>query len=110
MNSSCYVVLGDHVTNPGGYGIWGFEVLSEKIDFFFFFLFFFKVTGPQGNRVHESTTKDSEKFEFRAYRRGLYTFCFHGPSLTPEQLTFYIHVGHIPGIQDLAQDGRPLSL
>jgi hypothetical protein len=30
--------------------------------------------------------------------------------LAPEQLTFYIHVGHIPGIQDLAQDGRPLSL
>ncbi|CAK9192334.1 unnamed protein product [Sphagnum jensenii] len=62
------------------------------------------VTGPQGNRVHASTTKDSEKFEFRANRRGLYTFCFHSRSLAPEQLTFYIHVGHIPGIQDLAQD------
>jgi hypothetical protein len=36
VNSSCYVVLGDHVTNPGGYGIWGFEVSSEKIDSFFF--------------------------------------------------------------------------
>jgi hypothetical protein len=34
VNSSCYVVLCDHVANPGGYGIWGFEVLSEKIDLF----------------------------------------------------------------------------
>ncbi len=67
------------------------------------------MTGPQGNKVHSSTTKEAEQFEFRAPRRGLYKFCFHNPSLAPEDLTFYIHVGHIPGIQDLAQDGRNLS-
>jgi hypothetical protein len=47
VNSSCYVVLGDHVTNPGGYGIWGFEVLSEKIGFFFF-LQGHRAAGQQG--------------------------------------------------------------
>ncbi|CAM6025463.1 unnamed protein product [Sphagnum balticum] len=62
------------------------------------------VTGPQGNKVHSSTNKEAEQFEFRAPRRGLYKFCFHNSALAPEDLTFYIHVGHIPGIQDFAQD------
>jgi len=50
VNSSCYVILCDHVANPGGYGIWGFEVLSEKLTFFIFFVYLQgdRAAGQQG--------------------------------------------------------------
>jgi len=62
------------------------------------------VTGPDGRTVHTASTNDGEKFEFFAHRRGRYKFCFNNPLSAPEQVTFYIHVGHIPGIEDLARD------
>lgn len=37
---------------------------------------------------------------------GIYKFCFHNPASTPETVSFYIHVGHIPNEHDLAKDGQ----
>lgn len=34
----------------------------------------------------------------------MYKFCFHNPYSTPETVSFYIHVGHIPSEHDLAKD------
>lgn len=65
-----------------------------------------QVTGPDGHAVHNTNTIDGEKFEFVARHRGRYKFCFHNPLSAPEQVTFYIHVGHVPGIEDLAKDGE----
>ncbi|KAH0891815.1 LOW QUALITY PROTEIN: hypothetical protein HID58_054244, partial [Brassica napus] len=39
-----------------------------------------------------------------APRSGMYKFCFHNPYSTPETVSFYIHVGHIPNEHDLAKD------
>ncbi|KAG0561880.1 hypothetical protein KC19_9G100200 [Ceratodon purpureus] len=62
------------------------------------------VTGPDGRNVHNTNTIDGEQFEFIAHHKGRYKFCFHNPLSAPEQVTFYIHVGHVPGVEDLAKD------
>jgi hypothetical protein len=62
------------------------------------------VTGPDGHSVYNTNTIDGQKFEFVAHHRGRYKFCFHNPLSAPEQVTFYIHVGHVPGVEDLAKD------
>lgn len=47
-----------------------------------------------------------EKFDFKAPESGNYQFCFRNPSSTPETVSFYIHVGHIPNESDLAKHGH----
>ncbi|KAH7293532.1 hypothetical protein KP509_28G029500 [Ceratopteris richardii] len=51
---------------------------------------------------HQGTA--GNKFEFRAPRKGPYKFCFHNKGGTPENIAFYVHVGHIPNYHDLAKD------
>ncbi|KAK1309850.1 Transmembrane emp24 domain-containing protein p24beta3 [Acorus calamus] len=62
------------------------------------------VTSPAGNTVHSTKGTSGDKFEFKAPRSGMYKFCFHNPHATPETVSFYIHVGHIPNEHDLAKD------
>ncbi|KAA8527647.1 hypothetical protein F0562_034958 [Nyssa sinensis] len=62
------------------------------------------VTSPGGNTVYTLKGTAGEKFEFKAPRSGMYKFCFHNPYSTPETVSFYIHVGHIPNEHDLAKD------
>ncbi|KAG1368689.1 putative transmembrane emp24 domain-containing protein p24beta3-like [Cocos nucifera] len=62
------------------------------------------VTSPGGNTVHSLKGTSGDKFEFKAPQAGMYKFCFHNPDRTPETVSFYIHVGHIPNEQDLAKD------
>ncbi|KAJ7954831.1 Transmembrane emp24 domain-containing protein [Quillaja saponaria] len=62
------------------------------------------VTSPAGNTVHTSKGTSGDKFDFKAPRSGMYKFCFHNPYSTPETVSFYIHVGHIPNEHDLAKD------
>ncbi|KAK1270776.1 Transmembrane emp24 domain-containing protein p24beta3 [Acorus gramineus] len=62
------------------------------------------VTSPAGNTVHSMKGTSGDKFEFKAPRSGMYKFCFHNPHATPETVSFYIHVGHIPNEHDLAKD------
>ncbi|XP_042516953.1 transmembrane emp24 domain-containing protein p24beta3-like [Macadamia integrifolia] len=62
------------------------------------------VTSPGGNIVHTLKGSSGDKFEFKAPRSGMYKFCFHNPHLTPETVSFYIHIGHIPNEHDLAKD------
>lgn len=64
-----------------------------------------QVTSPGGNTVHTLKGTSGDKFEFKAPRSGMYKFCFHNPYSTPETVSFYIHVGHIPSEHDLAKDG-----
>ncbi|KAE8663489.1 Transmembrane emp24 domain-containing protein p24beta3 [Hibiscus syriacus] len=64
----------------------------------------FTVTSPGGNTVHSSKGTSGDKFEFKAPRSGMYKFCFHNPYSTPESVSFYIHIGHIPTEHDLAKD------
>ncbi|OMO85563.1 hypothetical protein COLO4_21572 [Corchorus olitorius] len=64
----------------------------------------FDVTSPGGNTVHSLKGTSGDKFEFKAPRSGMYKFCFHNPYSTPETVSFYIHVGHIPTEHDLAKD------
>ncbi|XP_010279262.1 PREDICTED: transmembrane emp24 domain-containing protein p24beta3 [Nelumbo nucifera] len=62
------------------------------------------VTSPAGNTVHTLKGTSGDKFEFKAPRSGMYKFCFHNPYSTPETVSFYIHVGHIPNEHNLAKD------
>ncbi|KAL0701879.1 hypothetical protein Bca4012_058001 [Brassica carinata] len=62
------------------------------------------VTSPAGNIVHTLKGTSGDKFEFKAPRSGMYKFCFHHPYSTPETVSFYIHVGHIPNEHELAKD------
>ncbi|KAJ0093929.1 hypothetical protein Patl1_25288 [Pistacia atlantica] len=64
----------------------------------------FTVTSPAGNVVHTLTGTSGDKFEFKAPRSGMYKFCFRNPYSTPETVSFYIHVGHIPNEHNLAKD------
>ncbi|KAL6548363.1 hypothetical protein OROGR_008784 [Orobanche gracilis] len=64
----------------------------------------FTVTSPAGNNVHTLKGTSGDKFEFKAPKSGMYKFCFHNPYSTPETVSFYIHVGHIPTDHDLAKD------
>ncbi|KAB5537886.1 hypothetical protein DKX38_015419 [Salix brachista] len=64
----------------------------------------FTVTSPGDNTVHSIKGTSGDKFEFKAPRSGMYKFCFHNPYSTPETVSFYIHVGHIPSEHDLAKD------
>ncbi|XP_073046929.1 transmembrane emp24 domain-containing protein p24beta3-like [Primulina eburnea] len=64
----------------------------------------FTVTSPAGNVVNSLKGKSGDKFEFKAPSSGMYKFCFHNPHSTPESVSFYIHVGHIPTEHDLAKD------
>ncbi|XP_065863233.1 transmembrane emp24 domain-containing protein p24beta3 [Euphorbia lathyris] len=64
----------------------------------------FSVTSPANNLVHTIKGTSGDKFDFKAPRSGMYKFCFHNPYSTPETVSFYIHVGHIPNEHDLAKD------
>ncbi|KAK3193693.1 hypothetical protein Dsin_025003 [Dipteronia sinensis] len=72
----------------------------------------FTVTSSQGNIVHSLKGTSGDKFEFKAPSSGIYQFCFKNPSSTPEAVSFYIRVGHIPNEQDLAKDEHlnPISV
>nr|XP_019706697.1 transmembrane emp24 domain-containing protein p24beta3 isoform X2 [Elaeis guineensis] len=64
------------------------------------------VTSPGGNTVHSMKGTSGDKFEFKAPQAGMYKFCFHNPDRTPETVSFYVHVGHIPNEHDLAKDAN----
>ncbi|RVW55855.1 Transmembrane emp24 domain-containing protein p24beta3 [Vitis vinifera] len=65
---------------------------------------FLLVTSPAGNTVHTLKGTSGDKFEFKAPRSGMYKFCFQNSYATPETVSFYIHVGHIPNEHNLAKD------
>lgn len=73
--------------------------------FVFLFLIYLQVTGPTGGTMMTAKASGGQKFSFRAGRRGHYKFCFHNPTSAPEDISFSIHVGHIPVASDVAKDG-----
>lgn len=60
---------------------------------------------PGGSIVSSIKGTSGDKFKFKASKSGIYKFCFRNPASTPETVSFYIHVGHIPNEHDLAKDG-----
>ncbi|XP_047337030.1 transmembrane emp24 domain-containing protein p24beta3-like [Impatiens glandulifera] len=64
----------------------------------------FSVTSSAGNVIYTIKGTSGDKFEIKAPRNGMYKFCFKNPYSTPETVSFYIHVGHIPNQHDLAKD------
>ncbi|KAL6214649.1 hypothetical protein ACLB2K_014081 [Fragaria x ananassa] len=72
----------------------------------------FTVTSPGGSTVLSLKGTSGDKFELKAPQKGIYKFCFRNPSSSPETVSFYIHVGHIPNELDLAQDEHmdPLNI
>ncbi|XP_054804138.1 transmembrane emp24 domain-containing protein p24beta3-like [Prosopis cineraria] len=63
----------------------------------------FTATSPNGHLLYALKGTSGDKFEFKARESGIYNFCFKNPSSTPETVSFYIHVGHIPNESDLAK-------
>lgn len=70
------------------------------------FAWFMQVKTPGGTTVFSLKGTSGDKFEFKAPQSGIYKFCFRNPVSTPETVSFYIHVGHIPNEHDLAKDGE----
>ncbi|KAE8805284.1 Transmembrane emp24 domain-containing protein p24beta3 [Hordeum vulgare] len=68
------------------------------------------VTSPGGNTIHTSKGKSSDNIEFKAPSGGIYKFCFHNPCGAPETVSFYIHIGRIPNVHNLAKYGHNLVL
>ncbi|KAL3695277.1 hypothetical protein R1sor_009353 [Riccia sorocarpa] len=68
------------------------------------------VTGPAGGTVTTLRSSVGDKFEFRAHRRGHYKFCFNNPTSIAEQISFSIHVGHIPQATEVAKDEHVFPL
>ncbi|XP_075477492.1 transmembrane emp24 domain-containing protein p24beta3-like [Primulina tabacum] len=64
----------------------------------------FTVTSPDADTVHALKGTAGDKFEFKAPKSGMYKFCFHNPYSTPETVSFYIHVGHVPNEHNIAKD------
>ncbi|KAL6271557.1 transmembrane emp24 domain-containing protein p24beta3-like [Prunus yedoensis var. nudiflora] len=72
----------------------------------------FTAMTPAGTTVFSLKGTSGDKFEFKAPQSGIYKFCFRNPVSTPETVSFYIHVGHIPNEHDLAKDEHmdPLNI
>ncbi|KAM7257609.1 hypothetical protein ACFE04_013350 [Oxalis oulophora] len=72
----------------------------------------FSVLSPTDNVIHMVKGTSGDKFELKSLKSGMYKFCFKNPSPTPETISFYIHVGHIPKEYELAQDEHmdPLNI
>ncbi|KAI9080357.1 hypothetical protein K1719_037751 [Acacia pycnantha] len=63
----------------------------------------FTATSPDGVLMYALKDTSGDKFEFKARESGIYNFCFKNPSSTPETVSFYIHVGHIPNESGFAK-------
>lgn len=87
-----------------------FNIVAVHSNFFILISAVMQATSPGDNTVHTVKGTSGDKFEFKAPRSGMYKFCFHNPYATPETVSFYIHVGHIPSEHDLAKDGLLISL
>ncbi|WMV59805.1 hypothetical protein MTR67_053190 [Solanum verrucosum] len=52
------------------------------------------IKGPSGELIHGFRDKTSEKYEFVAYKKGIYQFCFMNKSPYHETLDFDVQVVH----------------
>uniref|UniRef100_A0ACD5XUH6 Uncharacterized protein n=1 Tax=Avena sativa TaxID=4498 RepID=A0ACD5XUH6_AVESA len=62
------------------------------------------VKDPNGNQVHDSRAKTSDKFEFIVQKRGVHRFCFTNKSPYHETVDFDVHVGHFSYFDQHAKD------
>ncbi|KAL7645270.1 UNVERIFIED_CONTAM: hypothetical protein RMT77_003656 [Armadillidium vulgare] len=55
----------------------------------------FKITGPDGNSIHESERESNGRYTFPASMDGIYTFCFSNKmsTMTPKIVMFTVDVG-----------------
>ncbi|KAM0822888.1 hypothetical protein ACQ4PT_071218 [Festuca glaucescens] len=62
------------------------------------------VKDPNGNQLHDSRDKTSDKFEFIVQKRGVHRFCFTNKSPYHETVDFDVHVGHFSYFDQHAKD------
>uniref|UniRef100_A0A0E0ETL9 GOLD domain-containing protein n=1 Tax=Oryza meridionalis TaxID=40149 RepID=A0A0E0ETL9_9ORYZ len=62
------------------------------------------VKDPNGNQIHDSRDKISDKFEFIVHRRGFHRFCFTNKSPYHETVDFDVLVGHFSYYDQHAKD------
>ncbi|KAE8792329.1 Transmembrane emp24 domain-containing protein 7 [Hordeum vulgare] len=62
------------------------------------------VKDPNGNQLHDSRAKVSDKFEFMVQKRGVHRFCFTNKSPYHETVDFDVHVGHFSYFDQHAKD------
>lgn len=62
------------------------------------------VKGPDGEQLHDTREKSSEKFEFIAHKKGIYHFCFGNRSPYHETIDFDVLVGHYGYVDHHAKD------
>lgn len=62
------------------------------------------VKDPNGNQIHDSRAKTSDKFEFVVQKRGVHRFCFTNKSPYHETVDFDVHVGHFSYFDQHAKD------
>lgn len=66
----------------------------------------YQVTGPSDERVRDFDRRSTATFEFVAYKKGLYKFCFTNKSPYHETPDFDIHVAHYAYHDQHAKDGE----
>ncbi|KAF0914424.1 hypothetical protein E2562_028509 [Oryza meyeriana var. granulata] len=62
------------------------------------------VKDPNGNQIHDSRDKTSDKFEFIVHKRGVHRFCFTNKSPYHETVDFDVLVGHFSYFDQHAKD------
>ncbi|XP_021848271.1 transmembrane emp24 domain-containing protein p24beta2 [Spinacia oleracea] len=62
------------------------------------------VRGPEGEQLHDTHDKTSEKFEFIAHKKGVYNFCFTNKSPYHETIDFDVLAGHYGYVDPHAKD------
>lgn len=62
------------------------------------------VKGPDGEQIHDTRDKTSEKFEFIAHKKGVYNFCFTNGSPYHETIDFDVLAGHYGYVDHHAKD------
>uniref|UniRef100_A0A803MWN5 GOLD domain-containing protein n=1 Tax=Chenopodium quinoa TaxID=63459 RepID=A0A803MWN5_CHEQI len=62
------------------------------------------VKGPEGDQIHDTHDKISEKFDFTAHKKGPFSFCFTNKSPYHETIDFDVQVGHFTYYDQHAKD------
>ena len=68
-----------------------------------------QVKGPEGDQIHDTHDKISEKFDFTAHKKGPFSFCFTNKSPYHETIDFDVQVGHFTYYDQHAKDGKTTS-
>ncbi|MCL4134307.1 UNVERIFIED_CONTAM: hypothetical protein GTU68_025971, partial [Idotea baltica] len=73
----------------------------------------FKITGPDGNIIHQGERESNGRYTFPASMDGIYTYCFSNKmsTMTPKIVMFSVDVGDAqqPAAEGAAEGGKKLE-